>query len=328
MKINVGVLRGGPSHEYEVSLKTGASVLSNISREKYEPTDIFIDKKGIWHIGGLPVEPYNALKRFDVIFNALHGNYGEDGQVQRIIETYDIPFTGSKSMASAVGMNKVLSKKEYKKAGIKTPYHILLNRDNVAEEEDPDAFIVNLFKTFPMPAVIKPVGSGSSVGVFLALDFSSLEDALIKAFEYSDDIMIEEFIKGREATCAVIEGYRDHDLYALPPIEIRPHNGNIFDYDAKYLGKSDEICPALFSHEVKAEIEKLAREAHEALDLDHYSRTDFIIHPKRGIYVLETNTLPGLTPESLLPKALIAVGGDLEDFIDHVLGLALNEKRG
>ncbi|MEI6238403.1 MAG: D-alanine--D-alanine ligase [bacterium] len=326
MKIQVGVLRGGPSHEYDVSIKTGAAVIKNIPKERFDVVDIFLDKNGEWHVAGLPISPDLALKRLDVVFNALHGQYGEDGKVQRFLEAHGIPFTGSGSHSSAVGMNKALSKKAYKKNGIKTPYHILIEKDGDARSVEERAF--HIFRSFPMPAVVKPVSSGSSVGVFLALDFQSFIKAIDEAFKISDDIMIEEYIKGKEATCAVVEGFRNESLYALPPIEIRPHNGALFDYSAKYEGKSDEICPGNFTEEERGEIMRLAREAHEALNLSHYSRTDFMIHPRRGIYVLETNTLPGLTNESLLPKSLAVVGASLSSFIEHLLDLALKSKKG
>jgi D-alanine-D-alanine ligase len=152
-----------------------------------------------------------------------------------------------------------------------------------------------------------------------------LVPALTKAAEHGDSILVEEFIPGIEATCGVIEGFRDHELYALPPIEIRPHAG-FFDYDAKYQGKSQEIVPATFSESIKKSLEELAGKVHRALGLRHYSRSDFIIHPRRGIYVLEVNTLPGMTDESLLPKALRAVGSDVHELIDHVIKLAMNRR--
>ncbi len=135
-KIRVGVLRGGPSSEYEISLKTGATVLQHLPRETYETQDILISREGIWHKNGLPIIPYDALSHVDVIFNALHGHYGEDGKVQHLLEILRIPFTGSLSFASAIGMNKVLSKEVFKKEGIKTPYYQIVEK--VPKEALPD----------------------------------------------------------------------------------------------------------------------------------------------------------------------------------------------
>lgn len=320
-KKKVGVLRGGPSSEYEVSLKTGKSVIDNLS-DRHEVLDIFIDKEGVWHYLGLPIKPENIFRRVDVIFNALHGAYGEDGTVQTLLDTFGVPYTGSTALASAVGMNKVLSKKAYKNSKLKTPLHAVISKkDNLNAE------VVKLFKSFPMPAVVKPVSGGSSVGTAIAKTLSDLETAVADALKYCDQALIEEFISGKEATCGVVDNFRNEIVYSLIPVEIRkPSDSSFFDYEAKYSGKSQEICPGNFTAEEKKVIQEMAKEAHKALGLRHYSRSDFIINPRRGIYILETNTLPGLTGESLMPKSLKAVGCSLPDFLDHLIGLALEKK--
>jgi D-alanine-D-alanine ligase len=310
---------------------TGGTILRNLPEEKYIPHDIFITKDGVWHVGGVVVDPGTALSRVDVVFNGLHGEYGEDGKVQKLLESHGIPFTGSSSLSSALGMNKVLSKNVFKKSGLKTPHHLIVERHEVTPEEI-EHTMFRIFRGFPMPAVVKPSGSGSSVGVSVVKKFEDFKSALLKAAEIASasdtgSILIEEYIPGTEATVGVIEGYRDVPTYTLPPIEIRPHVGtSFFDYDAKYKGKSDEIVPGNFSHEVKDELMKLAVLAHDALGLRHYSRSDFIVSPRRGIYILEVNTQPGLTESSLLPKALHAVGSSLSHFLDHVIELAMKRK--
>jgi D-alanine-D-alanine ligase len=320
-KKKVGVLRGGPSSEYEVSLKSGKSVIDNLSN-KYEVLDIFISKDGVWHYQGVPIKPVDIFKKVDVIFNALHGAYGEDGTVQKILDQFSVPYTGSTALASAIGMNKVLSKKIYKSNNLKTPLHLTISKKNNNSSE-----IIKIFKSFPMPAIVKPVSGGSSVGTAIAKTLLELESAIDDALQYSDQALIEEFIFGREATCGVVDNFRNELNYSLLPVEIRkPSNATFFDYDAKYSGKSEEICPGNFTAVEKEMIQKIAKEAHKALGLRHYSRSDFIIHPKRGIYILETNTLPGLTSESLLPKSLQAVGCSLPDFFDHLIKLALEGK--
>lgn len=325
--IRVGVLRGGPSHEYDVSIKSGGTVLKHLSKDKYHAHDIFIDRDGVWHMSGLPVDPHDALSRLDVVVNALHGAYGEDGKVQHLLDRQGIPYTGSGALASAIGMNKALSKKEYEKRGLRTPRHVLVRREDVLTKGDFEEKLLHIFRSLPVPVVTKPVSSGSSVGVSVVKGFHEFEDAIIEAFKYGDTVLVEEFIPGVEATCGVIDGFRGDELYALPPIEIRAKHGGIFDYDAKYKeGMSDEIVPGNFTHEQKEEIMRLAREAHRALGLRHYSRSDFIVTPRRGIYILETNTLPGMTDASLVPKALSAVGVGLPEFLDHIIGLALEGK--
>lgn len=318
--IKVGVLRGGPSSEYEVSLKSGHSVLTNLP-EQYRGTDIFIDKAGLWHVEGVSMDPHQALKRVDVVFNALHGQYGEDGKVQKLLTDLGVAYTGSESLASAVGMNKLLSKDVYKKAGLKTPIHKVVKKGDNTEEVARE-----LFYTFPIPLIVKPVSAGSSVGVSLVNNSRELEPALLKAFEHGDEVMVEECITGKEATCGVVDDFRGESIYTLMPIEIRkPTESPFFDYNAKYSGASEEICPGNFTPAEKEQIQAMSQKAHEALGLRHYSRSDFMVHPKRGVYILETNTLPGLTTESLLPKSLKAVGSNLAEFLDHVLKLALKK---
>jgi D-alanine-D-alanine ligase len=319
----VGVLRGGPSSEYEVSLKTGETVIKALE-DKYEVLDIFISKDGVWHHLGAPIKPENLFKKVDVIFNALHGAYGEDGTVQKLLEQFKVPYTGSTALASAVGMNKVLSKKIYKNNSLKTPLHTTITKgaDLVTE-------VKTVFKSFPMPAVVKPVNGGSSVGTSIAKTLVELESAVETALNFSDTALIEEFIAGKEATCGVLDDFRGQKHYSLLPIEIRPRKGHtFFNYESKYSGETgaEEICPGNFAAAEKKIIQEMAENAHRALGLRHYSRSDFIVHPKRGIYILETNTLPGLTPTSLLPKSLNAIGCKLPDFLEHLIRLALEGK--
>jgi D-alanine-D-alanine ligase len=329
-RTRVAVIRGGPSNEYEVSLNSGAAVLSALRKHfdnKYEALDLFIDRQRIWHMNGVPVKPEQAFRKMDVAFNALHGAYGEDGKIQGFFEIHGVPFTGSGSLASAVGMNKILSKNVFKAHGIKSPYWKEIASADINSENTAgggDTIRRELFQSFLLPAIVKPVTSGSSVGVTLVRNYGELPTALAEAAKHSDTVMIEEFIPGIEATCGVIEGFRGHELYALPPIEIRPMTG-FFDYEAKYQGKSEEIVPATFSDKLKKGIEELSAKIHRTLGLRHYSRSDFIIHPRRGIYALEVNTLPGLTEESLIPKSLRAVGSDTHELIDHLIKLALDE---
>ena len=331
--IRVGVIRGGISGEYEVSLASGAQVLEHLRsdrmKDKYQAVDIFIDRDGVWHIGGIPVTMDKVANRVDVIINALHGDYGEDGKVQQELEQWGIPYTGSGPLASAIGYNKFLSKQEFTKLGIKTPQHILFP----AYQEDFDGpkedYAVKkareIWQKLPPPWIVKPLTGGSSMGVHVCKTFQALVDAFQMGVNENVSVIVEEFIKGKEATVGVVDSFRGKDTYVLPPIEIRvPKTSEFFDNEVKYNGESQEICPGNFSEEEKRELERLASLIHTGLDLDHYSRSDFIVHPKRGIYALEVNTLPGLTGESLMPKALGAVGSSLPEFIEHLIKLALS----
>lgn len=323
-RIRIGVLRGGPSNEYEISLKTGAAVLAALRDKlshRYDAVDVYVDKEGMWHVNGIAIDPSQSHHHFDMAWNSLHGSYGEDGKLQAFLEAHGIPFSGSGSLASAVGMNKSLSKKVFRDNGIKTPFWKEVRAEVVGEDVSDAA--EKLFNNTVLPVVVKPANSGSSVGVSIVRTKADIEPALREALKHGDSVIIEEYIPGAEATCGVIEGYRGKELYALPPIEIRPKN-QFFDYHAKYGGQAEEIIPATFPPDIKEAIETLAKDIHRLLKLKHYSRSDFIIHPKRGIFALETNTLPGMTDGSLFPKALRSVGSSLHEFVDHIIRMELD----
>ncbi|MBI2047613.1 MAG: D-alanine--D-alanine ligase [Parcubacteria group bacterium] len=319
-RTTVGVLRGGPSSEYDVSLKTGAAVLKNLPRH-YKGVDILIDRGGYLHMNGLPIWPEKISRKVDVVFNALHGYYGEDGKVQKLLELFSLPYTGSDAFSSAVGMNKLLTKNYFKKHKLKMPAHAV-----VRSNEDRKTALSRVFRAVSLPRVVKTVTGGSSVGVFIVKKNSELEEYVEKAFQYGPTVLVEEYIKGQEATCGVIDNFRGEKHYALPPIEIVPPQKNsFFDYESKYNGKTRELCPSSFSADIKKEIMRMAIAAHNAIGARHYSRSDFIVSP-RGVYILEINTLPGLTEESLLPKACTAVGCSFSDLLDHIISLALSKK--
>jgi len=313
----IAVLRGGPSSEYEVSLKTGKSVITTL-QDVYRVIDITIDKQGVWHKQGVEVEPIKVLRGVDVVFNAMHGEYGEDGQVQDLLQSLNVPFTGPKKLAAVISINKIKTKEIYESYDIKTPDYRVVEKG-----EDITSVATEIVREFRMPVVVKPADKGSSVGISVATNFKELESALSVAFQSCNIILIEEHIKGKEGTVGVVEGLRDQALYTLPSVEIiPPSDKNFFDYEAKYGGETEEVCPGNFTQKEKEVMNEYARKAHEILGLRHYSRTDFMIHQTRGIFALETNALPGLTAESLLPKALDAVGITYKDFLVHVIELA------
>jgi D-alanine-D-alanine ligase len=313
----VGVLRGGPSREHDVSLKTGHAILSNLREEHFTPRDIYIDREGRWHVHGRETTPSRALESVDVVIVGLHGEYGEDGEVQKILERHGVPYTGSDSFSSHLAMHKVLAKEKVAELGIKTPRYRYVEDMQTGEQ-----MLAEVVRTFPQPVVVKPVRWGSSVGISIVSGYAPLHRAVERLLsEGAGGVLIEELIVGREATAGVVEDLRGEPLYALPTVEIIPPEKDFFSYDAKYSGATREICPGNFSPEETDELQHMARAVHQALGLRHYSRSDFIISPK-GIYFLEANTLPGLTEQSLLPKSLSAIGVHFEDFLEHLVTLA------
>ena len=319
--MNVAVLRGGPSREYDVSLATGAAVLANLSEDKYRAKDVLIARDGTWHTRGVPTTPDRALRDVDVAFIALHGEYGEDGTIQKILDAHGVPYTGSGAFGSAIAMDKGKTRELVGRLeGVRMPSYSVLYRDSVGDAYKGAA--QQVFSKFGPAYIVKPLRGGSSIGILVAHSVAELVDALFEAFQDSDALIVEQFITGREATCGVVEQLRDQDLYSLPPIEIRvPIDKKLFDYDAKYDGQTEEICPANFTKIEKDTLERASRAVHKALNLRHYSRSDFILTTS-GVYFLEVNTLPGLTPNSLLPKSVDAVGVLFGDFLDHLIMLA------
>jgi D-alanine-D-alanine ligase len=302
-KIRVGVLRGGPSPEYKFSLETGKSVLNNLFEELYTPVDIFISRDGVWHEGGVAREPDKILKKVDVVWNALHGTYGEDGTVQKILEGLGMPYTGATSLPSALGMNKIVAKKIYNNNGLKTPYAVFIPNDALSKQT-----IREVYESIPAPFIVKPASAGSTIGVHIVHALSDLEEAIVEASTYSPTVLIEEFINGREATCGVVEGFRDREHYTLLPVETRG---------------GEYIVPGNFSKEEMWRIGEMAEKAHQVLGLRHYSNSDFIVHPKRGVFILETNSLPKLAQDSKIHRALSATGSNISEFIDHIIKLAI-----
>lgn len=318
-QIRVAVLRGGPSHEYDVSLNTGTSVLAHLP-PAYHGIDVFIDEEGVWHLSGVPKSPEKILSQVDVVFNALHGHFGEDGKVQHILELHGIPHTSSPVMSSVYAMNKAFAKNIFSRFGIRTPLHRIIRK----EEVNP-SLVRDLFTTFPHPSIVKPVASGSSVGVQKISTLSELADALNQVFAYDDRALLEEYIAGREATCAVIPYFRDEQLYTLPVLEVKRPDGYAHTtYDHKLQGDISFDHDSLTALE-KAEAKRIAQLAHKALGATHYSRSDMIVHPKRGVFLLETNTQPSLASHAPFVKGLEVVGSNLSQFLDHVLSRALKK---
>lgn len=319
----VGILRGGPSREHEVSLRSGHAVLRSLPEELFHVRDIYIDRAGQWHERGRLTDPGRVLPGIDVAVLALHGEYGEDGEVQKILERFGTPYTGSDSFASYAAMHKVLAKEKAREAGLRTPRYQFIE-----EGSDIDTLVHDVVRTFPQPVVVKPVKWGSSVGTTLEAGYQPIHSAVTGLLaDGAGGVLIEEYVRGTEATAGVVEGLRGEALYGLPVVEIVPHERHkFFTFDAKYSGDTHEHCPGRFSKPVSDELTQAARIMHEQLGLRHYSRSDFILSP-RGIYYLETNTLPGLTETSLLPQSLKAVGVELQEFIAHIIDLALKRVR-
>jgi D-alanine-D-alanine ligase len=308
-KLTVALLMGGVSSEREVSLKSGNQVYEALDKEKYNV--VRYDPKE-----DIPKLIADAHK-IDVALVILHGRYGEDGTVQGLLELVGIPYQGSGVLGSATAMNKLAAKKLYEQADILIPPYMVFHKD---EYMDPD--ICDLRVGFPL--VVKPVEGGSSIGMSIVKGKKDLSAAAQKAFEYDHTIIIEKYIQGTEITGGVMG---NDEPEAFPLIEIIPGKEyTFFDYEAKYQpGATEEICPARIDHVQTATAQSLAIKAHQALFCRGYSRTDMIVDSEGEIFVLETNTIPGMTPTSLLPQAAQAHGLSFSRLLDRLIELGIEE---
>lgn len=315
----VGVLRGGTSSEYDLSLKTGAAILDSFPESDFDVRDIFIDRNGMWHSRGMPATPAQALTQVDVVLSGLHGGIGEDGTVQRIIDALGLPFAGSDARASALALNKIRAAQLLQHAGIKMPR----SAGFVAREGmDTGEMARRIFAEFGPPYVVKPAREGASHGIELAPTIVDLPGVLANVLDQYGSALVEEYILGEEASVGVIENFRSEELYALPPAHIvLPDDAQILHFTHHHSGGHRHIVPSDFDHTDKQLLTEAAKQAHRALGLSDFSRADFILS-KRGPYLLEVNSLPGLHQHASFPHMLESVGSSVKDFVAHAVGLS------
>jgi len=305
-KLNVALLSGGISSEREVSLKGGNQVYEALDKTKYGITryDPATD------LGKLVAD----ASSIDVALIVLHGPYGEDGTVQGLLDLLHIPYQGSGVLGSALAMDKWTSKRLYKEAGLPVPPFEVLTRRQTYDRET--------FAENPgYPLVVKPRHGGSSIGTSIVERPQLLDEALDRGFQEGPHVIVERYLNGTEITGSVLGS---HDFEVLPIVEIIPEsNYTFFDYEAKYKkGATQEICPARISDALSERARSYAATAHRALCCRGYSRTDMIVCDET-IYVLETNTIPGMTPVSLFPLAAKAAGISFSRLLDRLIELAL-----
>ena len=298
----VAVLCGGDSREREVSLRSGKAVADALNEAGFYADMIDL----------LRLEEAERVKGYDGAFIAMHGDWGEDGRLQAKLSEMGIPYTGSDPHASALAMDKWEAQKFFAQAGIPVPKSVFLpkNYDDVVRE-------------IGRNIVVKPCAGGSTVGVSIIHELTphNLNDAVNLAREsYAGEVIAEEYIPGREITCAVWEN--DGVTEALPVIEIKPHEG-YYDYANKYTkGATEYICPAEIDDETAKRIGDYAVKAHESLGCRAYSRSDFRLTPEGEAYILEVNTAPGMTATSLVPKAAKAKGISMAEFVKAIMNMA------
>lgn len=302
----VAVVLGGPSAEAEISRVTGGAIANALREIGYNAKELELN----------PMTVINDLQAMgaEVVFNAVHGMYGEDGRLQSLLEAAGIPYTGSGVLASAVAMDKCATKRFLQAAGISTAASMILLR---RESKDYVDIKNRILATFGLPVVIKAASQGSSIGVTIAKSEEEILPALESAFELSENVLIEECIKGKELTISMME--EDGEVKALPVVWIAPHSG-AYDFHSKYTkGATDYHCPAPFDEKTTAYVQGVAIETYKALGLSGVARVDIILADNGIGYVLEANTVPGMTATSLVPKAAAAVGIAFPQLCEKIL---------
>lgn len=304
-ELRVAVLMGGRSAEREVSLSTGEQVAGALSTMGHQVIRIDSGERGF--IGRLDET------RPDAVFICLHGRFGEDGTVQGLLELLELPYVGSGVLASALAMDKVMSKHFFAQAGIPTPPYVHVCR---GQEIDLEAITAALGPK----TVVKPANEGSAIGVTISHDPSELPGALEEAFRFDESVLVEQFVAGVEVTVGVLG---NTDIIALPTLEIVPEH-EFYDYESKYVpGMSAHIIPARVSEAAREECQRLSLVAHRVLGCRGMSRSDTIVAEDGRIELLEVNTIPGMTATSLLPDAARAAGIDFPELCDRLVRLAL-----
>ncbi len=306
----VVLLAGGWSSEREVSLNSGRACSEALIAVGHDVTVI---------------DPAEELERlvalaptFDAALILLHGRYGEDGRIQGLLDCLGLPYQGAGIPAMVLSWDKVLAKKRFVEAGLTVPPDIVIGPD---EDADPDAIAAEI----GLPLVVKPAMEGSTVGISFVERIEDLGPALTAARRPGESILVEPLISGKEITAGVLD-LPDRGPTALPVIEIRPKTGRFFDYERKYTpGATDELCPAPISDELTRRCQEAALTAHHCLEVCHWSRTDMIVAGDE-IYVLETNTVPGMTATSLIPKEAAAAGLSLAELLERLIELALRDR--
>lgn len=300
------VLMGGRSGEREVSLRSGKRVFNSLKNQGYNVISMDLEDDLVSRL---------KAEKVDIVYNILHGRFGEDGMVQGLLEMAGIPYTGSKILASALAMNKLASKRVFDAVGIPTPKYLEVDASCDIKRESE-----RIIKNFPFPLVLKPTSEGSSLGVTVIKEHRDFSEVLEKTVKEFKDVFVEEYIKGREITVGVLG--TNCDLQALPILELVPKN-EFYDYHAKYTsGMTEFVLPARLSNALTKKVQETAVRAHKALGCYGVSRVDMIVGQDNVPYVHEVNSIPGMTDRSDLPAEAEHAGISFDQLVVRILASA------
>lgn len=312
----VGVLRGGVSDEYYLSLESGNAIIKALKEEGVDVHDMLLDKEGVLHVWGVPTDIHDVTKKVDVVWNALHGTFGEDGGVQDLFESHGIPYTGSGKLASATTANKMVAKDYAKSIGLNTPESILVIPEG---GESVSEVTQNIYKKMAPPWVVKPLRGGSSVRTYFAFTPLELAQFVEESISFQEPFMVEQYIYGKEAAVGVIDGFRGEDSYVLPIVEIRSPKNGLHTYEDR-MKQESFVVGGGFKNNEKEMLTKLAKDLHRHFNARDYSQSEFIVDKYGKIWFIETDTSPLLHDKSPFVQALSAVGSSLKELVRVILG--------
>ena len=302
----LGIIYGGNSYEHDVSVKSKNSFIKNVNK-KYEISEIYIDKKNNWYENNKKIDNIiEYLKKFDIIFPLIHGNIGEDGKLQGLFETFNIKYTGSNTISSALAMDKGFCKIILDKYNIKQVPYIIVDKKSKIKE---------IIEKFKYPVIIKPANGGSSIGINIAHNTKELIKGLNNAFQYDKKVIIEKYITARELEIGVIN---NNGLITSSIGEIK--SNGFYDYESKYIKKTEIIINPNLKKETALKIKEIARNIFKILECNDYARCDFLYDEiNNDLYFNEINTIPGFTEISMFPKLFIDSGYTYGEIIDIII---------
>lgn len=312
----IGILRGGVSDEYDISLKTGAAVQRALHEAGLEAVDMLLDKHGVLHIKGIPADLETAKQSVDLVWNALHGRFGEDGQVQKLFEEYGIPYTGATSDVAQLAFNKQSAKEHVKELGINTPPSILVIPEG---NESVSEVTQKIYRSFAPPWVLKPLSGGGSSRTYFAYTPLELSQFVDEAISQGDAFIIEQYVYGREAAVGVIDHFRERDPYVLPVVEIASPKQGILTHGMRTGEEEYARLHGGFTTDERQVLSDLAKKLHAHFGARDYSQSEFIIDKRGKPWFIEFDTQPHLTDNAPFLVALEAVGATLQDFVQSII---------
>lgn len=313
----IGIIRGGVSPEYSISLSTGENVRRAIAEAGFDAIDMLLDRDGVLHIKGVPADLERAQASVDMIWNALHGTFGEDGSVQGLLDQYGIPYTGSGRLTSGMAFNKMHAKDAAKALGIATPQSMLMMPDGT---ESVSEMTQRIYKTMAPPWVLKPLASGGSVRAYFAFTPLELAAMVDESITHAEPFLVEQYISGREAAVGVIDDFRNKHDYALPVVEVKSPSRGVLSHDIRKSSRQYAVHGGGFNADEREALTGLAKRLHSAFGAEDYSQSEFIVDARGKIWFIELDTHPHLTDNSPFLVALEAVGSTLTEFVASVLG--------